>query len=326
MVMINSVNGPVRADGLGKILMHEHLVVGYPGWEADTRCPAADRRSIIDECVDRVEELKSAGFSGLLDPCPNDLGRDVDVMGEVAARTGFVILFATGLYMDALAGAYWKVRARIDPEATAYMTDLFVSELTNGVGSTGLKPAVIKVATGPAPFTPYEQMLLAAAGAASRITGAPVTTHTEAIDGEEQLRILGEHGAPPARVIVGHSCGNPDHAYHRRIVDAGAYIGFDRFGLERILPDEDRVRSLARLVETGAADRAIISHDCVFHMRGQIHTPGVPMPALARSPLHFTRTIAPKLKALGVGEAVIDGMLRDNPRRYFEGAEALAGA
>jgi phosphotriesterase-related protein len=322
---LNAVNGPVRADQLGRTLMHEHLVAAFPGWEGDTRCPPMDRRSIIDLCVDRVEELKSAGFSALLDPCPNDLGRDVEIMGEVAARTGFTILFATGLYMDVSAGAYWKLRALIDPDAVAYMAEMFVSELTDGVGSTGLRPAVIKVATGKAPFTRYERMVLEAAAKASLATGAPITTHTEAVDGEAQLEILTGHGVDPACVIVGHSCGNPDHAYHRRIVDAGAYVGFDRFGIERILPDEDRVRSLVRVVESGSADRVIVSHDCVFHMRGRLF-PASQSAMHERTPLHFSRNIAPKLKAAGVGEAVIDGMLRDNPRRYFEGAAALAHA
>jgi phosphotriesterase-related protein len=174
---------------------------------------------------------------------------------------------------------------------------------------------VIKLASGKPPFTAYDQMLIKAAADAARLTGAPIITHTEAIGGELQLQMLKDLGVDPARVIVGHSCGNPDHAYHRQIVDAGAYIGFDRFGLERILPDEQRVKSLVRMVESGAADRVIVSHDCIFHRHG------APMPSGApRSPLHFTRVIEPQLKALGVQTSVIDSMLVDNPRRYFEGS------
>jgi phosphotriesterase-related protein len=42
---------------------------------------------------------------------------------------------------------------------------------------------------------------------------------------------------------------------------------------------------------------------------------------LTHHPLHFTRNIAPKLKAAGMSEAEIEGMLVDNPRRYFGGDE-----
>jgi phosphotriesterase-related protein len=276
-MMLNSAGGPVRADQLGKTLMHE------------------------------------------------DLGRDVDIIGEVAARTGFNILFATGLYMGLSGGAYWKMKSLIDPDFVGYLTEMYVRELTDGVGSTGLKPAAIKLASGKVPFTRYDQLLIRAAAAASLATGAPIITHTEAVGGDLQLRMLVELGVDPAKVIVGHCCGNPDHAYHRAITDAGAYIGFDRFGLERIQPDEVRARSLATLVECGAADRVIVSHDCVFHNQGRIG-PASSAHVELRTPLHFSRVIAPKLEAMGVAPAVIDSILTDNPRRYFEGAKAVAHA
>jgi len=91
------VAGPIPAARLGHTLMHEHLAVGFPGWWTDYLGAGPAFRDLVFKCVDRIEELKSAGFSSLLDPCPSDMGRDVDLMGEVAARTGFNIIFATGL-------------------------------------------------------------------------------------------------------------------------------------------------------------------------------------------------------------------------------------
>jgi len=37
------------------------------------------------------------GLRTFLDPCPNDLGRDVELMAEVAQATGVNIICATGL-------------------------------------------------------------------------------------------------------------------------------------------------------------------------------------------------------------------------------------
>jgi len=320
-VLLNSVNGPLGSQDLGKTLMHEHLVGGFAGWQADSRTPAPDRRRIIDVCVDRIEELKSAGFATLLDPCPNDASRDVDIMGEVAARTGFNILFATGLYLDLYAGPHWKARLAIDPDGVKSLTDLYVTELTDGVGSTGLKAAVIKVATGKAPFTEFEQKVMEAAAAASNATGAPIITHTEAVDGELQLKALTDRGVPAHRVIVGHCCGNPDHHYHEAIAKAGAYVGFDRFGLEYIIPDETRAQSVAAMLRAGRRDQVILSHDCVFHMFGQMSSdPQLESMFTAFGPLHISRVIAPRLQELGVAPAEMDHLLYENPRRYFEGA------
>ena len=103
-MQINTATGPVDVDRLGKTLMHEHLVIGFPGWDSDTSAPSQSVREMTAVCLDRIGELKSAGFQTLLDPCPNDIGRDVALMADVAARAGFNIVFATGLYHHHLGG------------------------------------------------------------------------------------------------------------------------------------------------------------------------------------------------------------------------------
>ena len=50
-------------------------------------------RDMVAICVAQIAELKDGGYSSLVDPCPNDLGRSVELMGEVAARTGFNLIF-----------------------------------------------------------------------------------------------------------------------------------------------------------------------------------------------------------------------------------------
>ena len=38
-------------------------------------------------------------------------------------------------------------------------------------------------------------------------------------------------------------------------MDNGSTIGMDRFGMEHVLPDERRIRTLVALLEQGYADR-----------------------------------------------------------------------
>src|SRR5258706_14351095 len=104
MKRINTANGPVEVGALGNTLMHEHLTIAYPGTLTDTLRPGPAFRDMVATCVDRIAELKDGGYSSLVDPCPNDLGRSVELTGEVAARTGFNIIFATGLYNEAVGG------------------------------------------------------------------------------------------------------------------------------------------------------------------------------------------------------------------------------
>jgi phosphotriesterase-related protein len=318
---INTATGPVDVEKLGKTLMHEHLVIGFPGWESDTAAASPSLREMTAVCLDKIGELKSAGFSTLLDPCPNDLGRDPALMAEVASRAGFNIVFATGLYHHHLGGtAYWSHKFQYDPDAEKKLADLFIKELTDGVMDTGVKAGVIKVATAMPPFTDYEKTVFRAAAKASLATGAPITTHTDAVMGDEQLALLTSLGVPAHRIVIGHSCGSPDHDYHMKIVEGGAYIGFDRFGLEIIQPDSVRVESLLKLLKKGAGAQVVISHDSVWCWRGHMLPPDVlQMIEGGQMSMRFTRVITPMLKEAGVTDAQIDSMLTDNPRRYFSG-------
>jgi phosphotriesterase-related protein len=203
------------------------------------------------------------------------------------------------------------------------IAELFEKELSEGIGRTGVRAGIIKVATGHPAITPYERTILEAAAKAAVATGAPITTHTdEGRLGDEQQRILVGGGAPQ-RIVIGHSCGSDDAAYHLRIAEGGSYLGFDRFGLDMLQPDAKRVESLLRLLRAGRGAQVVVSHDTVWCWRGE---PVASMGAFAEAtrtwePGHFLRRIAPRLKDGGASDDDIDLLLRENPRRFFAGEE-----
>lgn len=318
---VTTVTGPVPVDRLGRTLMHEHLLVGYPGWDSDTVRPGPGPADQFRVAVDWVQELQALGYSTLLDPCPNDLGRDVELMAKVAQHTGFQIVCATGLYKQGEGGhPYWHFRSRFGSGVDA-IAELFERELTEGIGSTGIRAGIIKVATGPGAMTDYERTIFEAAAKAAVATGAPITTHTdEGTVGDLQQQVLTAGGVPAHRIVIGHSCGTSDHAYHLGIARGGSYLGFDRFGLELIHPDAERVAALVRLLRAGAGDRVVVSHDSVWCWRGEPIPPALLAEAQAIwNPTHFSRRIAPQLRDAGVTDAEIDALLVDNPRRFFAG-------
>ena len=328
MTEIQTVTGTTTPEKLGKTLMHEHLYIGYPGAEVDWVNPGPSRRERVERCVDRIEEMKALGITAMLDPCPADLGRDVEFMAKVAQRTRFTIICATGLYKeDEGANAYWKFRANFG-DISAALGELFARELTDGIGSTGVKAGIIKVGTGHQTLTKYEQQVFAGAARAAVETGAPITTHTDqGRFGDDQQAYLTERGVPAHRIVIGHSCGTSDHDYHLRIAKRGSYLGFDRFGLDMLQPDDERVAALLRLVRAGHGKQLVVSHDTVWCWRGE------PIPSreiLSQmekvwNPTHFLTRIVPKLRNGGATDAQIEALLVDNPRRFFAG-EPLASA
>jgi len=317
--MVNTVLGPRSTEELGITLMHEHLLIGFPGWQADVAAPPFARREALRRCIDRMEELKELGLRTLVDPCPIDLGRDVEFAAEVAQVTGVHIVCATGLYKeDQGAAAYFKLRSSF-ADAVAEMTEAFVKEITEGVGGTGIKPGVIKVATGEGRITPYEEVVLRAAARAHRATGVPITTHTESgTMGPQQVDVLVDEQVDPKCVLVGHCCGNSDLRYHLSLLDRGCYVGFDRFGLEVFQPDRVRMAALLGLIGVGCDDRIVLSHDSVWCWLGRpLFLPeGI---ADNWNPTYVFRRIIPWLRESGVAESKIENLLVHNARRFFGG-------
>ena len=82
-------------------------------------------------------------------------------------------------------------------------------------------------------------------------TGAPITVHTNphTESGLVAQRVLAEEGADLGKVVVGHSGDTTDVDYLCRVADAGSYLGMDRFGLDVLLPFEDRVATVRRRLD-----------------------------------------------------------------------------
>ncbi len=98
-------------------------------------------------------------------------------------------------------------------------------------------------------------------------------------------------------------------------------LGMDRFGIDVVLPFEDRVNTVAALARDGYADRMVLGHDSScdsdFYPEQRLMTM-LPKWTL----VHISDDVLPALRERGVIEDQITTMLVDNPRRYFTGAQA----
>src|SRR5581483_5592518 len=327
MQTINTVTVRCTPDELGRTLVHEHLLVGYPGWQMDALAPRFDRRAAKARAVEAMHRLKDFGVKTFLDPCPMDLGRDVEFMAEVAQASGMRIICTTGAYFEEQGLTYTFKNLPVDDIAAIYE-----KEITEGIGETGIRAGLIKVATGAHHVSEYERKLLVAAARAARRCDVPIISHTqEGSCGVDQVEILTAEGVPPHRMLIGHSDGIDDPKYHRDIVGAGAYIGFDRLGITIILPDDVRVKNIASLVRDGYGKQVCLSHDaiCASWLGRPIIGPGqvldpsnIPTMLPDWTPTHLFERVIPMLREAGVPDAAITTMTDENPARWFRGTPA----
>lgn len=318
MTQVQTIRGPVPVETLGRVLMHEHVFVrdeeyqrNYPqDWDEDER---------LADAVTRLQALKDSGIDTIVDPTVLGLGRDVERVARVNEHVELNIVPATGLYtyrdlpfVFSLTGPGTMLGGD-EP-----MTPLFVQDLTEGIAGTSIRAAFLKCAIEEQGLTPGVHRVLDAVADAHRQTGAPVTVHTHA-PSEQGLtvqRVLGEQGVDLSKVVIGHSGDTTDLDYLRRLIDAGSYVGMDRFGLDALLRFEDRVATVAALCEQGLAERVVLAQDASCFI--DWFPPGVREQLLPRWHFtHVTDDVLPALVERGVTQAQIEQMLVTNPRDYF---------
>ena len=319
--MVNTVTGPVSSADLGRTLIHEHVLIGFPGWFMDARQPAFKRAEAIERVVDAFQELHGHGVKTVIDPCPMDLGRDVEFCAEVSQKSGVNLICATGAYVESM-GINWTFNA-LPVDAIA---EAFVKELEQGVADTGIRCGVIKIATDDGKVTPYERKILTAAARAAKLTGVPLISHTENCScGHDQIDIATGEGLRSSSLIVGHRDGRDDPVYQKSLADRGSYVGFDRFGLEQIVPDAVRTKNLKALVDAGHKDRVMVSHDTVNCWLGAYGNTD-PIELSKALPnwrmTHLFEHIFPELKRMGMSQDDLDHIVIENPRRYVDEAAA----
>ena len=321
--MINSVLGPISPDKLGTTLMHEHFTFAYSGWFADATMAPEDFKAALKTNLGVIKAAQKYGIKTIVDATPNDTGgRNPELYKALAKKTGINIICSTGLYTEHEGSpAYWKTRVMWGADISKLMSDLFIKEITKGIGKTGVKAGVIKCGTGPK-MSSYEESVLKAAVLAQKATGVPIITHTEGpTGGVEQADLFIKEGADLKKVMIGHVSNSKDIEYHKAIIEKGVYIAFDRIGLDIITPTDVNIKNIAELCKLGYANKIMLSHDTVNVWLGRpIALPEKFLPAFANWRIdHISQNVIPALKAQGVTDEQIKTMMVDNPRNLFLG-------
>ncbi|MDT5217629.1 MAG: phosphotriesterase-related protein [Mycobacterium sp.] len=319
--LINTVLGPVDAGDLGSTLMHEHVFVLSP--EIEKKAAEWDEGGARAAAVQRLRELKEHGIDTIVDLTVIGLGRFIPRIVAIAAQVPELnIVAATGVYTYNEVPMYFHfqgpgtVLGGDEP-----MTEMFVREIREGIGDTGVRAGILKCATDKPGITPGVERVLRAVAKAHRQTGTPITTHTPTPPqpwGLEQQRIFVEEGVELSQVVIGHSGGTLDTAYHLAVLANGSYLGFDHFGISTFSLAE-RVESVRVLCELGHADRLVLSHDAMCHCDW------FPSYVVGASKdwqwTHIPDDVLPAMRSAGISDEDITTMMVDNPRRILEGCE-----
>ncbi|MFJ4201104.1 phosphotriesterase [Streptomyces sviceus] len=297
---VRTVAGDVTAGQLGVCDAHDHLFFGSP------QLPGQELRSLS---AARAELAAFAELGGgtVVQWTPYGLGRRAADLPPLSQETGVRIVAATGLhqavhYDDAtLAG----LRGRL--------AEVFVTELTEGIGTSGVRAGLIKVAGGFHALDAHARWTMTAAAEAHHATGAPIAVHLELGTGAlDVLDLLcGELGVPAQRVILGHLNRSPDLTVHHQAAASGCYLAFDGPSRANHATDWRMPEAVRDLAEAGHGDRLLLGGDTTTAAARSVNGgPGMP---------YLLRRVRPRLAVeLGdLGAELVQRIFTENPGRAF---------
>ncbi|MFG3021576.1 phosphotriesterase [Streptomyces sp. NPDC048254] len=311
---VHTVLGPVPADELGVVSVHEALLSVLPGAEHAFDITLG-RAEIFETLAGKLRDFRAHGGGTVVDSTGMFHGRDVRLYEALSRATGVHIVTSTGQGPEELLGGYFLTPQTNPPTPwpAEKFADLFTREITEGMvvprverrGPAGL----VATAATRAGMTPTDESLLRGAARAALATGVAVSLRYGG-DAVGELDVVLDEKLPAERVAVGGldrrdavAAGAPE-----KVADRGAHLVLDHIGTEDAehLTDAERAALVAELVRAGHADRILLSVGATGVAKGH--------PANDLPYSHVLTAFVPLLTAHGVGDDDVRRILEANPR------------
>ena len=335
---IHTVLGPIGASELGPTTMHEHLlsdlrlwckpsaeappegdkvhpgVLGYLRWNA-LSMPDNLLLDDPDEAIEELRALRDSGGRAVVDLTLEGMGRQLEELPRIARESGVTICVGCGWYVEE-AQPEWVRSAGVDE-----LAERMIAELRDGIGDSGIRPALIGEIGTNHPPAESEWRVLRAAARAGVESGAAVNVHLSwrGADGVEVLDALVAEGMPADRVILSHMDERLDRDYHEAVAEAGAVLEYDTFGSDflygtpgsRNPSDAERLDMTAWLLSEGFGDQLVIA--CDTWTKANLKRNG------GFGYEHLFKRIVPALTDYcGADEATVRKIVVDTPRRLLD--------
>ncbi|WP_345066609.1 phosphotriesterase [Leifsonia kafniensis] len=319
--IVNTVLGPVPADQLGVISVHEALLSVVPGAQFAFDI-TIDRAEIFDTLAAKLTDFRSNGGGTIVDSTGMFHGRDVKLYEALSRATGVHIVASTGQGPEEMLGGYFLTPQTNPPTPwpAEKFADLFAQEVSEGMAVPRVErrgaAGIVCTATTREGTTATDESLLRGAARAAIRTGVPVSIRSGNDAVSDLTIVLGEN-LPANRVVIG-GCDRTDAVaagWPLAIARLGAYVAIDNVGSAagsndaEHLSDTERATLVAELVTAGFGGQILLSSNAIGVAKGQLDS---------EVPFSYILTeFASALRAEGLDEAAIQRILVDNPRELL---------
>ena len=340
---VMTVTGPVSADDLGIVLVHEHIFLdmrqsyrehhpdaqyGPPEihmlgeWRRDySKFPDFMVLDEVELAVSEISGFAEHGGKTIVDATPigaRPPSRQIYPAGlrTVSVEAGVNVIAGCGFYIQASHPEYVRT------SSSGMLAERILSEIEDGIDGTGIRPGVIGEIGLSQPVEEDEWKALDAACEAQKQTGLPIYIHpyfgARGRIAPDAAKFVLRKGVDPRKINMCHMDGYMNLDYQRRVADLGVFISFDNFGLENYYDsidfsynshDSQRHEHLLKLLDLGYRDQILVSQDTCY--KTQLTRYG------GYGYAHILRNIVPALGHAGVDDTTLGCILVKNPRRLL---------
>ena len=312
----NTVLGPIPADALGVISLHEALLSVVPGAQFAPDI-SMDRAEIFEALATKLHQFREAGGGTIVDSTGMFHGRDLSLYEALSRTTGVHIIASTGMGPEEMLGGYFLTPQTNPPTPwpAEKFAALFSQEVTDGMVVPRLErrgaAGMVTTTAARTGMTPTEESLFRGAARTARDTGTPLSIRFGA-DALADLDIVLDEKLPANRVLVGGMDRKDAAETVLEVARRGAYIGLDHVCNNddpSYLNDAERSALVLELIAAGFTQQIILSSNAIGVAKGQADTT-VPFE-------HVLKAFVPQLKSLGLSDEDATTLLESNPRELL---------
>ncbi|MFH5821446.1 phosphotriesterase [Georgenia sp. AZ-5] len=315
---VNTVLGPVPADDLGVVSVHEALLSVVPGAEHAYDI-TIDRAEIFEILAQKLTDFRHHGGRTIVDSTGMFHGRDVRLYEALSRSTGVHIVASTGMGPEEMLGGYFLTPQTNPPTPwpAERFADLFTKEVTEGMVVPRVErraaAGLVTTTATRGGMTPTDESLFRGAARTALNTGVAVSIRYGK-DALHDLDVVLDEQLPADRVVVGGldrkdavAAGVPLEVARR-----GAFVALDHVGLDdddAHLTDRERASLVLDLVKAGHGNRILLSSNALGVAKGQ---PDYDLPFS-----YVASTFVPFVRSLGLSDEEARRILVDNPRELL---------
>jgi len=192
-----TVRGSIDPAEMGVTQTHEHLQIDAMDHYGGYGYVIDDEELVVDELL----AFTRAGGRTICDVTVDEIGRNPGALARISAAAGIHVVMGAGWYRD------FGYPAEVEKRTSNELADILVRDIEKGVGNSDIRAGFIgEIGTGRHFIKPAEERVFRAAALAQTRTGVVISTHTTRWGtlALEQIAMLREFGADPARVMIGH--------------------------------------------------------------------------------------------------------------------------